>query len=303
MKDIKESYCVLWMPCSSHGIHNILDKDKVIKINDFSDGMEKSIDEKLFIEISLINEDREDFRIIVKDGNGAPTEYSFDFLLDSKSGNGLHQYKFLRKIESPLFRNNTFPPAIYHKLKEFYHNHEFNNDQSADGNLRVYVNDKWEKINLNATNNPALLFYLTQYEIIFDTYKTRIKEISNKFFDKSDSKNDFVTRGKHIRTIEGLYLNAKGEELYFNALYNSIYNERFSLAHNNEEYKVERQCCFNIKNTIESINHLQMKALAEWQHTVTEKSIKYSLKGIQIGWAGFVIGILGIIIGYIVSQK
>ncbi len=300
MKQTQKSYCVLWMPCSLHGIHDIIDKDKVISITDFSDNMEKSPEEKLFIDISLIN--TEDFRITVRNCYKELTEYSFDFVLDSKSRNGLHQYTFERNTKSPLFRNDTFPPAIYHKLKEFYHEHEFFNDESADGNLRVFVNKNWKKVNISEINNPALLFYLSQYEIIFNTYKTRIKKISNSFLCKSNSKNDFITRGKHIRTIENLYINAKGEELYFNALYNSIYNITFSLAHNNENHKKERQCYFNIKNTIESINHLHMKVQTEWQHTVTEKSIEYSVKSINIGWAGFVIGIIGIIAGFLLAK-
>jgi len=281
------------MPCTTYGIHNLIESTKEINISDFSDGMESCKEDKLTIKIKPLGDDN--FRIIVGNDSQEFEEYSFDLLIEDKKENGLYQYRFIRNTDSPLFKKDIFPAAIYHKLKDYYHIHEVNKGNSADAYLQAFVNDNWEKTDLSADNNSALLFYLEQYEIIFKTYYIRIKKYYSIFKSKQTKKTDFKSRSTCMINIDNMFSSAKIEESYFNTLKNSINNKHFSSKNYILSEIKKRHTYLNTINYINKVSNIHNESHLLWEQNVTSKNVKYALIGTYVGILGVIAGIIGIL--------
>ena len=59
------------------------------------------------------------------------------------------------------FDDSTFPEAVYHIIKGFYHIHEFHEDEN-DSSLSAFISPK--DIDIHEPNNAALQHYLKKHE-------------------------------------------------------------------------------------------------------------------------------------------
>ncbi|MBO5678762.1 MAG: hypothetical protein J6S11_02220 [Bacteroidaceae bacterium] len=285
---IKTRYCVLWMPCTIHSKLFLREIANPQELHDCSDEEEKSIEDKLVIKIS---NNSTNFHIKVENGKGEDTDFSFDLELIDCSRNGLFLYKYEHNDESPLFHEGKFPPVIYHKIKEYYHEHENNNKKNADGNLMPFDSD--DIVNIKEDNNSALLWYLEQYERVFITYHENIKTFYEDFHEKiARRRSYYINSTPAIKIIDDLYFNAIGEMTYYNCLYNSVYNQNFTLGNREEDERNRslRQKVFNIQNTITRIEWIRNKANAIYQQRVTDKSLKLAIWGVIAGIVGVLVG-------------
>ena len=293
---IKTRYCVLWMPCTVHSSLSLRNIKSPQILLDCSDNEEKDKRDKVVVKISS---DGDDFNIEVENGEGEKTAYSFSLKYIDNSRNGLFLYSYEHNEESPLFKEGKFPPVVYHKIKEYYHEHENINKKDADASLMPFVSDN--EVNIKEENNAALLWYLEQYERVFMAYHEQVKELYRKIHETPAERSNYISSTPTMNKIEEIYLNAIGEMTYYNSLYNSVYNLKFTLENREEDERNRslRQKVFNIQNTITRIKWIKDKANTEYQQQVTDKSMFLAIRGVAVGIIGIIVGVVGIIVGIV----
>ncbi len=180
----------------------------------------------------------------------------FDLFLtlyfEKYSHNGMIKYSF----ESKFFENGefgfddkSFPGVVYHIIKEFYHIHEFHEDET-DSALLPYLSK--EDININEPDNDAIKHYLKNYEKIILVLVNLAREYARTVIDEEKKNPEFVL--KDFGTFINMYIMVRGYDAYLHSLYKSIYNKKCHTY--NEDEKEMRRCAFNIENSVRYFNVL-----------------------------------------------
>ena len=263
----KTCYAVLWIPTFTH---------KSFIEHPIKETIRRNISDLVNEELEIIATLRKDKSIGISALGEKGKKKGFLRLEYSDcSRNGLIEYSYKEthfsdmKSDGFQFTSEIFPEAIYHIIKEFYHEHEYH-DHEADTSLPPYTSN--ERVDLQQNDNPALQHYLERYEtalndlVIFarrakediaeDSRKKKLKERivslrsnvktiweeakKEKEFKKriascwSTGKNKCVSARKkkllHYHSLGKIITKAKGYEIYLNALYGSIYNTKCKIC-------------------------------------------------------------------------
>lgn len=223
--ETKRCYAVLWIPTYVHKsfidhwiqeriCRNISD----IKINLRIEAV-LQIDNKN-IDINIFDEKGERHNFL--------TLYYYDH-----SRNGLVEYyydEYYYDENNPdgfRFTSDTFPEAVYHIIKEFYHKHEFHENEN-DTSLPPFTSD--QPINLKENDNPALKHYLERYENALTDLVRAIQNARDSIANKNEKnilkkiKRYLKNYLNNYRSYGKIIMKAKGYEVFLNALYGSVYN-------------------------------------------------------------------------------
>ncbi len=156
--------------------------------------------------------------------------------------------KFLDNSEFG-FDQHTFPEAIYHLIKSFYHIHEFHEDES-DSSFKPFVSDK--NVNIHTTDNVALRHYLKNHEIAILNLVNNAKRLLRYVTDleKSGQRQDSI---REYESFPSMYIMALGYDTYIRSLLESVYNKECNIY--NEDRELRRRA-FNLKNSVRYFNAL-----------------------------------------------
>lgn len=278
----KTCYAVLWIPTFTHKpfIEHPIKETIRRNISDLED-------EKFEIEVSLLEDNH--IGISVLGDNGEKKDF-LRLTCIGCSRNGLIEYSYeethLSNAESDGFQftSEVFPEAIYHIIKEFYHEHEFH-DNEADTSLRPYISKK--SVNLQQNDNPALEHYLERYEEALTDLVDLTRDAKNKIAEDSKKKKgckewllSWLTlmaaqneKLCHYQSLGKLIMKAKGFEIYLNALYGSIYNTKCKVcACNNGE---PTQSDPSKKPTLSTIRPIWNTRYIKWPSAITRLGLSH----------------------------
>lgn len=221
-------------------------------------------DSRLFAKITIQN--GKDIQIDIYGDKGCSYgkmgEYAVTLIQEEHSHNGMVSYIIdAAKADNPLFVDMNgelkFPCAIYHRIKEFYHNHNFHESDDGDSMIPPFVSK--EKIDIKAPDNTALLHYLKEYEKKFVNGFGYLEYYFNKLCNSGFiSKLLFFMGWDDHASFYMLAMRLKGDKAYFNTLCSSCYNSCFKMRDSLEDDAKEyRRKYFNIHNIIESIDAME----------------------------------------------
>lgn len=261
-------FCVLWMPTIIHKEFNSTATD-TSGFFELSDSVPEKIikqenDNRLFANIQLKGKDIEIH--FFKDKGCSYNiirEFSVSLIHEDDSHNGMFLYRIeAAQTDNPFFvgkdGNPKFPCAIYHKIKEFYHNHNFHKPDDGDSMIPPFVSKN--RIDIKSSDNEALLHYLDRYERKFIDSFYFLELYFNKLNNNSiSSKIRFFFGWDNHTSFYMLAMRIKGDKVYFNSLCASKYNTIFKPTDRNEETGKEdyRRKHFNIHNIIESVGTME----------------------------------------------
>ena len=259
---MKIGYCALWMPTI---IHKNFDTP-IISVIDFfelSDNVVlKKDDEHLFARIEMVNNNIQiDIYRRCVCNYELLNDYSANLIFEDYSHNGMFLYGIDVKTENnPFFCENDgtpkIPCAIYHRIKEFYHQHNFHKLDDGDSMLPPFVSST--KIDIKSDDNKALLHYLVAYELKFISSFEFLEKYFNKLNKNSIlSKILFFLGWDTHASFYMMTMRIKGDKAYFNTLCSSKYNLMFKMSGSadcNDEY---RRKYFNIHNIFESVDTME----------------------------------------------
>ena len=237
----------MWIPTVNHLKINFEEPhNDGIKIADISDIIGRPF--KIKIQTNGKNID-----ILTQNEIESDTFDSFITLHFEKfSHNGMIKYSFEPKFFEDGefgFDDESFPGVVYHIIKEFYHIHEFHEDET-DSSLLPYLSKK--DINISEPDNEAIKHYLENYEKIILVLVNLAREYSRTVIDKRKKDPEFVQ--KDFDTFFKMYIMVRGYDAYLHSLYKSIYNKKCHIS--NEDEKEMRRCAFNIENSVRYFNVL-----------------------------------------------
>jgi len=182
-----------------------------------------------------------------------------------------------------------FPCSIYHKIKEFYHSHDYHKINDGDSMLRPYIS--YEDVNLAANNNEALTHYLDEYE---DKFINGFEFLSKDFsvlIEKnilSFLKMNLTSNSRH-HSFYKLASRIKGDKTYYNSLYKSCYNTDYKIDTNGDINRKEcRRKVFNIENIIDSINIMEERVNNKFSITNSKLSFWIAVSAILISVFTFI---------------
>lgn len=257
-------FCVLWMPTVIHKNFNSPITD-TCDFFELSDSIPDSIirqhdDNRIFAKLKL---EGKNIKIDFFKDKGCSyniiEEFSVSLIYENNSHNGLFQYKIEATQENNPFFVGTdgspkFPCAIYHKVKEFYHNHNFHKPDDGDSMIPPFVSKT--KIELRIPDNEALLHYLNRYEQKFIDSFYFLELYFNKLNRNSlSSRIRFFFGWDNHTSFYMLAMRIKGDKTYFNTLCTSKYNTVFKLTKTDKEGY--RRKYFNIQNITESVDTME----------------------------------------------
>ena len=198
-----------------------------------------------------------------------------------RNGLFLYQYEYEGKAvveegENEYFalnRHRNITHAVYHAIKNFYHVHQYH-DEDKDSLLTSFGNENY--IELTEPDNLALLHYLSEFEKMFSgyaktkkedreildsTYKCALERKKEKKEEKYTRKDIEQWREEHesILVLEQRILDAYAKHIddcskilskhvYFQTLFFSKYNTIYKKA-------------INVHNAVESIKLLKSDAI------------------------------------------
>lgn len=176
----------------------------------------------------------------------------------------------------------TMPKAIYHYLKEFFHEHQFHNC-GDDSLLEAYFSE--DQINLNDDNHlrsilrTYLQSYIYKYEGCVSLCRDRLYYVTKNINDGvriSDS-HDVLKM-----MIDNNQIVLDGESMYCDFLINSF------------PYLVDQNQLHRI--------YAQRNELARYDDRMQRlESTLTSQKSLKIGWIGFLASLIGAVVGVAVS--
>lgn len=299
--------CVFWIPTIYHKPILPLKKNTVTFIKDVSDNTEKY---RIYVEAKIIpigenpiakikittsyetrkySYNRADGIPATADNDNPPPRpvntdktLTTDLIFVNVSKNGMLHYRYKKQhTEEGKLIDLIMDEAIYHLIKEFFHEHEYH-DPSHECILKAYVKPLDENLDIKKEDNEALIHYLKQFKDRLRSLrrKTRtnldniIKEIRETETNK-DSEPQYALlrnlRGDHAR-IDKDCANALGESIYYKALLNSWYNRSCAIRRHNisasetddaNEYSKElHRYALNINSAIDGICLIQNRNIA-----------------------------------------
>ncbi len=247
---MKNCYAVLWIPTVNHlPIEFNAPLHSGVQRVDISDIPEAP----LVIEIRI---NVRDILISIQDENDSSVFNHFITLeyLDS-SHNGMVKYSFVPKRLSGNgfgFDEHTFPEAVYHIIKGFYHLHEFHEEEN-DSSLSAYISAC--DINIHEANNAALRHYLKQHE---ETVLNLVKWGKNFLRTVIDleKRHPEIADSKIYEVFPQMYVMVLGYNAYIHSLYDSVYNSECKVS--GSSAKEMRRRAFNIENSVRYFNVLKV---------------------------------------------
>ncbi|MDE6578687.1 MAG: hypothetical protein K2K58_11020 [Muribaculaceae bacterium] len=162
------------------------------------------------------------------------------------SHNGMVKYsfdaKFLENSEFG-FDDKTFPEAIYHLIKSFYHVHEFHEDES-DSSFKPFVSA--EDIDIHKRDNLALRHYLKNYErAVLDLVNSAKRLL--RYVTDLEKKGQGQESIREYDSFPDMYVMALGYDTYIRSLFESVYNKECRIT--NEDKELRRRA-FNLENSV-----------------------------------------------------
>jgi hypothetical protein len=185
------------------------------------------------------------------------------------SQNGLFYYKFNVPENHPLFPIEgkdgiNFPCDMYHKMKEFFHNHEYHfRGDGGDATLKPFIITEERckkefkgKLDIKTENNPAIIHYFRQYNNKFNYQYIAFKRLYDDLINKHHRATiKFFLQGfNSYKSFFELAFTSKGESIYYNALYRSWYNETDNKEKGDKD---GNRIALNIENIIKNITNLE----------------------------------------------
>ncbi|MDR1156301.1 MAG: hypothetical protein LBL04_16480 [Bacteroidales bacterium] len=274
-----ENYCVFWLPRLYHQDIAVLNATNSLS-EDISDGICEAV-HRISVEIGNFEEGERDIAVRSMSGNHHETVV-LKYISSSRNGLIQYFYKADSRYRETRFIVDAISGPVYHLIKGFFHKHEYH-DINGDYTLTAFLSNK--KIDLEAIDNEALVFYLEQYESKFRGYRELAFDkldfiIQKNQEDLNESFYNYTTRQVDLDLFCD---NALGESLYYESLLHSWYNESCRYNHTDRKHeslqhrrhktvnpeKEDMQPCehckrlhrsaLNTKNAIDSIRQIRKK--------------------------------------------
>ena len=190
-----------------------------------------------------------------------------------KRRNGFMQFSF-KETEIPEncripFKLNL-PNPIYHKIKEFYHEHECHTGKDSDLVPKITK----ESIDLEKDDNSALIRFLVHFSDLFTETAKFVSSLNAKADETFREYDDKITQPQkeklidNINKINAVCENASIEYTYCKTLLISIHNKSFkhdvTLDTTDEDFEKKnlyRRKALNIRNSIRYIENIKFKNL------------------------------------------
>ena len=258
-----KKFCALWMPTEYHKDIVCINREPICQ--DISDENSKCN----LVEITLL--DNQDIHIHSKTFN---KELTLHFI--EKSSNGIFLYEFTDVVictkdgKIKYFIGEEFPVALYHYIKSFYHTHEHHEDD-VDSIMKAFIcpGDKCPEI--KTLDNEVLMHYLKNYEAKFLSYRKYITLSFNKIEENKKRKRyKYSVYSESYPNMLNLFARAKGEEIYYNSLNHSKYNNSCRIGMNSDFAKT----AFNIHNSLKKIKYIEKKMLDDFE--IYHNNISYN---------------------------
>lgn len=246
-------YAVLWIPTIVYRNLNevVTSTVKETNISDIKGNL-------LNVRVRLLKNENIDIDICSNAESGYKHYITLKFVKPSYNGLRLYSYEYTADPQYEdgfRFTDKTFPEAIYHIIKEFYHEHDFH-ESANDASLIAYTS-KCE-VHIQNDDNPALAHYLQRYEFMLRSMVDNIHEWLEAIRAKSDIKDKVFT------SFPKICLKARGYEVYMDALYHSRYNKKCRV--NCYDDRELRQRAFNIENAHRYIKAAEYEYSIKYQH-------------------------------------
>ncbi len=246
-------YAVLWIPTIVYrNLNEVV--TTTIKETNISD-IQGNI---LNVRVCLLENESIDIDICSNTESDYKHYITLKFVKPSYNGLRLYSYKYTANAQYEdgfRFTDKTFPEAIYHIIKEFYHEHDFH-ELENDASLIAYTSK--HKVNIQNDDNPALAHYLQRYEFMLRAMVDNIHEWLEAIRTKTDIKDQIFT------SFPKMCLKARGYEVYMDALYHSRYNKKCRV--NCYDDRELRQRAFNIENAQRYIKAAEYEYSVKYQH-------------------------------------
>lgn len=252
-------YAALWIPTITYKNLKEIPTEFVKEVN-----ISDEPSDPLYLRVCL-NKDNENIDIFVQEQEGYILFVTLKF--EQPSCNGLRLYSYERTLyndneEGFRFTENTFPEAVYHIIKGFYHIHDFHENES-DASLQPFTSQN--KINIQKDDNAALMHYLECYEKIL----CESANAAQSWIHSTRSKYpDLDIQDIQFNVFPNLCLRARGYEVYMGALYRSRYNTkcRPNSTVSDDKTRLYRQRAFNIENALRYINAAEYEFSIKYEH-------------------------------------
>ena len=234
-------FVVLWIPTVNY-ITIPFDNPLFGGVKDFNISDDPS--EPFFVRVKTMGRDID--ILIQKEDNTSEFEHFLTLHYLDFSHNGMVKYSFdARFLEDSEFGfdDKTFPEAIYHLIKGFYHIHEFHEDES-DSSFKPFVSA--EDINIHERDNLALRHYLKNHERavldLVNSAKRLLRHVTD--LEKNGQGHESI---REYDSFPDMYVMALGYDTYIRSLFESVYNKECRIS--NEDKELRRRA-FNLENSI-----------------------------------------------------
>ena len=240
-------YVVLWIPTVNHVPipfdHPFYEGQRELNISD-------NPNEEFLVMVKTSGRDID--VLIQKEENPAEYELFLTLRYMDFSHNGMIKYSFNAKFLDNSefgFDQTTFPEAIYHLIKSFYHIHEFHEDES-DSSFKPYVSS--QDIDIHTVNNQALRHYLKNHEVAILNLVNNARRLLRYVTDleKNGQRQEFI---REYESFPSMYVMVLGYDTYIRTLLESAYNKECNIYNEDKEL---RRIAFNLKNSVRYFNAL-----------------------------------------------
>ena len=285
MNDVK--YCVLWMPTKREYFDWAEKPTNQPKKCNISDNGKP-------LYISALKQENSN-NIQIKHHFGKFSKKivcSIDLDCINATPNGLFLYKYEYNTENEDVVNlaNTIKSrAIYHLIKEIYHEHEFHH-QEDDSILKSFHSD--ENVDITSPNNCAIEFFLKRWDDYFRE-KITLDIIPNREnFLKLIKNKKLRERSKILEYSDATRKNiddALGCSLYCKTLLDSVDSTDSNFNESNIKRHVD-----NINTSISEIKEFQKLFLDEYSFVSSHLSIGLGHLSYNLAILSFFLGIIAL---------
>lgn len=179
--------------------------------------------------------------------------------------------------------NGRMNPAIYHYIKNIFHEHE-NHPASEDALLQPFVSN--EPISFGKNEQDIICFYILQYKDKFESFIT-YNLIESRAAKKQI--NGFININKGINALGRIIEKGntiKGEQEYF----------EFLREYATRKGWISKSLRTEIKKYTNEISRLLRDVTCSYNLCTTGLGIKYGKWGIFFGIAGIIVSATGILL-------
>ncbi len=279
-------FAVLWMPSLiresivDHPIRTTITRNLSTIAND-SFNVEISLQENHDIVISII--DGEEKRVFLK----------LTYVQDSN--NGLVEYTYTETryndcTDGFRFTSDCFPAAVYHMIKELYHEHEFH-DPEANAAITPFISESY--IDLRENYNQALLHYLKEFEKTLTSLVCISRQTLCIIRDRNEVYRDY-------NSMRRLRIAAHGRMTYYYNLIDTVCLNHYREIPTRIQREIQNSI-FNIENSMRYFNmcdfELEQRDMRS-QIIIAKNQSKFALISVLIT---IILSLLGIFFSYRIS--